>query len=270
MKLLGEAAPGFLDYARRRFHGVPSGIPIVDSSLQGMGGFVIIKGEPKSCKSTFLGQILVHNALKGNPVLWYDRENGINRTTQRVLCCITGRSWNSLNTMKDQRLIKYQERLASYPIYYSNRMVGVSQIAEEVEILIGQFPDKILLLAVDSLQAMMEDSPDPRHSIDRLLIALDDLKLKYQDKLVILVTSEKTQSTYGYAGKVGAKESGRIEYKGEKLIDMQECPDTGNIIMQTTSERDGPNKMQIRLEKELEDPQDPRSFIYRLKEQEIL
>ena len=265
-KRLGQNPERFLNYARQRIIGVQTGLGRFDSQIHGLRGLVGLVGEPAACKSTLALQMALHHASQGDPVLFVDLENGQSLTSQRILCNVHNESWNTIRVLKDETLIKLYTGLERLPFYYADSSPGFDDIAKQVEEIAMSYKDKKILLVVDSLQAIQLNLRDLRLSIDEWLVGLDRLKLQYDPNLTVLMTCEKRRGTYGMASKDSAKETGRIEYKSEILLDIR--MENEEIILECTKNRHGPTPLPTRLEKVMSDSNDPFSFTFKLKERE--
>lgn len=244
------------------------GIRTLDNKLNGLAPFVVIMGEPKCCKSTVLTQIAAGHLAKDWPLLWFDRENGHRRTIRRLMCSISGKAWDRLSTYSPSKLNQMYDWICNKDIFLSHDPVTPEQFYETAVAFVKFFPDKPCLIFLDSIQALRKDYADRRAGIDKWLDCIEDLKMEYEDRLVIVCTSEKNRSAYGETYKGGSKESGSIEYKAEQLLDLA-AMDNGMIRVTILENRDGPDGVregQVYLEKVLEDGTNPRSFIYRLQE----
>lgn len=267
-KKLGRNPKQFLSYIKRETTGITTGIRMIDRQLMGLKGLVGLLGEPKSCKSTLLLQIAAHNATLGNPVYVVDRENGSFRLTKRLLCYLSGRSWWSLKRANDSSIIRGLEKVSTLPLYVDNDEVTFEEITQIVSSLREEYPNKRVILIVDSLQAMVSDHKNERGDIDGWLVFLDGLKLKYEDILTTILSIEMNRDSYGKISKSGGKGSGRIEYKCEQLLGMSINEKAQCIGLECLLNRDGPAHVFTQLEQVREDPNNAASFIFKLQERE--
>jgi len=269
-KRIGSNLKHFIAYAKKEIVGVTTGIDFFDKKLLGLRGLVGILGEPKACKSTLLLQIAAYNAQLGNPVYIIDRENGIARITQRLLCYYAQASWFRIQKLEREKLEGWLTRLATLPIYVDVDNLTFPELQDIVDELVQTYPGKSALLMIDSLQAMPVNYDNLRSSIDEWLVNLDSLKLRHEGKLTIIMTVEKRRGTYQNAAKDSGKESGRIEYKLEQQYDMWYDAKKSCIIVECTLNRDGPSNVRVELDQVLEDPSNPSSFIFKLKDRKEL
>ena len=244
------------------------GIRTLDNKLNGLAPFVVILGEPKCCKSTILTQIAAKHLAQEWPLLWFDRENGHRRTIRRLMCSISGKCWDRLATYSPPKLNQMYDWIEKKDLFLSHDPVTPEVFHEIATAFVKHYHDKPCLIFLDSIQALRQDYNDRRSSIDKWLDCISDLKLEYEDRLVIVCTSEKNRAAYGETFKGGSKESGAIEYKAEQLLYLR-AENNGMICVTILENRDGPDGVregQVYLEKVLEDGTNPRSFVYRLQE----
>jgi len=260
---LGHDVDKFLRSLRKEISGIMTGLDRLDNQLKGLAGFVGIIGEPKACKSTLALQIAAYNASQGNSVLFVDQENGKMRLSQRLLCNLHGISMGQLRQLRN--VGELYEQLSQLPLHFHFGKVDIETIDYAIDSLMMQNKGKPVLLIVDSLQAVARNV-EIRTSIDQWLLDLDTLKLKYDGQLTIIVISEKRRGAYGVASVDSAKDSGRVEYKVEQLLDLRN--QEGQIIIECTVNRDGPKGAKVPLNKELQDPENEHSFTFTLNEEE--
>lgn len=264
---LGLDVDKFLNSLNKKVIGVETGISRLDKSLSGLAGFVGIIGEPKACKSTLAMQIAAYNAVElGNPVYFVDQENGKTRLSKRLICHLNGVSWTDLHNNKDAGEL-YQQ-LSEHPLYCHFGRVDMDLIQQGVSEMFKMHPSKRGLLIIDSLQSVAKTLTDLRMSIDQWLLDLDELKLKYDGQLTIIVICEKRRGTYGTASVDSAKESGRIEYKVEQQLDLRN--EDGMIIIECTLNRDGPKGIKVPLVKNLQFFGRDESFTFKLIEDQVM
>lgn len=256
----------FRKYCARRLDGVSTGIEVLDKVLLGLRGITIIQGSPGVTKSTLALQIAHHHARQAGPVIFYDRENGINRLRMRLLC-------QALELAETDILTKGlppQDPLAGLPFWVVNHL-GLDELDPLIGELVGAGPKKkTVMLVVDSLQKLPKKFEDnKRLSVDYWMEGFDQLKLKYESNYVALVISEKNRGHYDEASLGGSKESGDNEYTGEVILDLRENKKTRDLILNIVKDRDGMAGFECNFVKELSDPNNPRSFIYKLKPLEV-
>jgi hypothetical protein len=262
-----EDLEGFLASTSDEIRGVQSGLPNLDRELKGLQGIVGILGGPKSCKSTLALQIALYNASIGNPVLFIDRENGLMHMRERIICSYHNMPWIDFCKRSDAHKQKAFESLNKLPMLLVNSMFTMEQLEEWVDLLVASAKDKAVLV-LDSLHKLPMDMDNMRSSVDKWLLFLDHLKLKYNRKLTIITTCEKGRGKYEGAFKDGAKESGRIEYTLEQQLDMRQ--EDGQIILECTYNRHGPTGDRIYFEQVYSRSGDRWSFLFKLKEKEVI
>ncbi len=251
----------FERYCKRRLDGVPTGIEALDKILLGLRGITMLQGAPGVNKSTLALQIAVGHARSGQPVIFYDRENGINRLRMRILCQSLQKSETDLLTNPPSFGV-----LRGLPLWVVNN-IGLAELDKLVGKLIGTGPKKkTVMLVADSLQKLPKKfDGDKRLSADHWMEGFDQLKLKYESNYVALVISEKGRWAYDEAALGGSKESGDNEYTGEIILDLRTNKKTRDLICTVVKDRDGLGGYEVVFTKEFSDPGNPRSFIYKLK-----
>ncbi len=233
----------------------------LDKLLLGLRGITILQGAPGVNKSTLALQIAVSHARGGQPVIFYDRENGINRLRMRILCQVLGKSETDILEFRPESSI-----LKSLPFWVVNN-TSLENLDKLVGKLVGPGPKKkTVMLVADSLQKLPKKfDGDKRLSADHWMEGFDQLKLKYESNYVALVISEKGRWAYDEAALGGSKESGDNEYTGEIILDLRVNKKTRDLICTVVKDRDGLGGFELTFSKELADLNNPRSFIYKLK-----
>lgn len=240
--LITEQWNGFDNYLSNCSRGLTTGFSEIDKKIIGLPGLVTIQGEPKCCKSTFAMNIGVMKALEGHPVLFLDKENGLNRTRLRMLSYLSDLTSGAIKSQnfyqgEREKYFAAVTQLKKLPIYYINETTK-EQIQELIDGVGNKHNNHILLIA-DSLQSLVEDFKDRRASVDYWVFLFNELKMKYENDLTILVISEKRRDSYGQSSKNGGKESGSIEYKSEMVLDMYIGKDKPTITVDCILNRDG-------------------------------
>lgn len=241
-----------------------TGLPKIDDLLTGLRGLVGLVGEPETCKSTLALQIGITNAKHGIPVFYIDVENGESLTTERALCNLSKKCVRSLYKLSLTNIEKLYQELANLPFFYRDETLPFNDLVAILAELSKLSKSGDMLLIVDSLQGLWAKADSARLVIDEWLCRLDELKLKYDGKLVVLLTCEKNRASYGRVVNNAAKESGRIEYKLSQQLDLRE--DSGDIMVTCTKNRYGRKGGDIRLYKVFENSLDAQSFTFTLKD----
>lgn len=252
----------FEAYRKKDNKGLATGFSQIDRKIVGLAGLVTVMGEPKCCKSTFVMSIALHSAQLGIPVIYIDRENGIQRTRTRMLCYLSNLSIGAIKGSMYENEQKYYDQaqsiLTKLPIYYFAEMPTLDKLDELVSAM-GKKYNKRILLLIDSLQSIISDFKDRRSSVDYWVFAFNDLKNKYGEWLTTILVSEKNRPSYGMSSKSGAKESGGIEYKAEQVFDLYLDNKSMNIMVNCVFNRDGDTGLVTELIK-------PQPYTYKLKE----
>lgn len=262
----------FDKYRTNAPRGLVTGFSDMDRSIIGLPNLVTVMGEPKCCKSTFVMNIAMYLAPQGNPIILLDKENGLQRTRLRMLSMLSGLTIGaiksrSMTAEETARFTTAEAELKSLPIYYIAEEVSGPALEELIR-EVGKKHKQHVVLVADSLQSLVQDFKDRRASVDYWVFLFNELKLKYENFLTIIVVSEKNRQSYGTGSKSGAKESGGIEYKSEMVIDLypkgdKDSPDADAIIAECVFNRDGDTGVIATLVK-------PYPYCYKLKEREFI
>lgn len=262
---LSNGWESLLAFRKHRLHGLQTGLAALDKVLLGMSGITLIQGAPGTNKSTLAMQVALHNAEKGTPVLIIDRENGKDRFRTRLVCCKNLVSSVDVLTTSEEQLGEWVLPLMELPIFHSIAPTKPEGVRELVSEMLEHF-QRPMLLVVDSLQAVPALADNERMSIQAWLNELDQMKLDFEGKLTILVTSEKSRGSDNYdkASMSSAKGAGAIEYKAEIVLDLRQAKE-GGLVLEIVKSRDGISNVAIDLERVLADANNPASFAFRLK-----
>lgn len=255
---------GFLASTSGATRGIESGLKNLDVEIRGLQGIVGILGGPKACKSTLALQIALHNAAQGNPVLFIDRENGLMHMRERIICSHYNIPWSDFCKKTTEQKSKAFEALDKLPFFLINSAFTQEDLEKWLDIMVASAPHGKAVLVLDSLHKLPMDMDNMRTSVDKWLLFLDQLKLRYNRKLVIITTCEKARGKYEGAFKDGAKESGRIEYTLEQQLDMRN--ENGLIILECTYNRHGPTGDRVYFEPLYARAGDKWSFLFKLRE----
>ena len=260
----------FLDHCKAKTRGISTGLPGFDAQMRGLQGIVGILGGPKACKSTLALQVALFNAQRGNPVAIIDRENGLSHMHERMISHIHGVSWKDFTERSEAIQTRAWQELSELPLGLYTGAFSMQELESWLDGEISKLSkDSHALLVLDSLHKLPMELDQMRMSVDKWLLFLDYLKLKYNRKLVIITTCEKRRGAYDEATKDGGKESGRIEYTLEQQLDMR-IGDDGGIILECTYNRHGPCGDRIFLEPLYVNKADKWSFTFKLREQRSL
>lgn len=269
---LSQGWETFLAYRDRKLAGVQTGIAGLDRALLGLSGITVVQGAPGCNKSTLVLQVAQYQATLGNPTLVIDRENGRERFRERLVCMANRVSSVDVRTCSTDRLRELVSTVLPYPIYACTDAV---RTVEELREAIGALWEKYkrpTLLVVDSLQALpfFEGFSEERLSLQAWLGAFDQLKLDFEGKLTILVTSEKSRGeggrNYDNAALNAGKGSGAVEYKAEVVLDLRRGQGDQKIVCEVLKNRDGASGLSVELAKVLANPANKQSFCFRLQD----
>lgn len=259
----------FLEFRNRRLNGLQTGLLKLDKVLLGLSGITLIQGAPGSNKSTLALQIAAHNSATGTPVLIVDRENGLERFRMRLLCQTNRVSSVDVLTAGEEQLGAWVSTVYDFPLFVSTDAPSIDEIEQLLQQLWEQF-QRPMLLVIDSLQALPMVEENERLSIQTWLNHLDQLKLDWEGKLTMLVTSEKSRGNQGdnylNASLSSAKGAGAIEYKAEIVLDLRRVKDSNDLVCEIVKSRDGLANLAVDLRPVLADQRNPQSFCFKLEE----
>ena len=257
----------FLSFREGRLKGLGTGIKQLDLLTGGFFGVAVIQGAPASCKSTLALQAALNNAQNGVPTLVIDRENGEGRLRTRILCQVSGLPADEILKCDKDELRGYVKKLQSLPLFIETQ---ASLTPKDLRVYIDEMmlmTEGPVLVVLDSLQRLPRIEPELRQNINAWLLEIDQMKLDYKGRLVIILTSEKGRPSYGQASLSGGKESGTIEYAGEIVIDMVPYEEQGVISATVVKNRDGVCWESVYLRKVCDGSD--RRFIFELEATEV-
>jgi len=258
----------FKDYLRRRLRGVLTGIEGLDKFLLGLGNIVVLQGDTGCNKSTLALQILHHNLLLGNPGIIIDKENGEGRLRSRLLCQTSKKSETTLLASSDDEILPFAARVAALPLHiYTEALRDFDAIALRVGEAFSRYPNRPLIVLIDSLQALTPVDADQRVNLEKWMYFFDELKVAHNGRLTIIITSETKRAGYGTEDGIGrGKGTNAIEFKAETLLDMRQSEREGEVELLVAKHRDGIKGARFNLEKVLADRNNNRSFVFLMKE----
>jgi KaiC/GvpD/RAD55 family RecA-like ATPase len=267
---IGTGWETFKKFRQRRLSGLMTGIEVLDRAMLGLPPILTLQGGPGSCKSALSLQIARNVASRGCPVFIHDFENGRERLRTRLVCQTNMRTWIDVLTAPESEEARWSQAVKDLPIYVTPEPPGERD--EHLATLreLAKQHKKPVLLVVDSIQALPKIPGDSegRTTIEYWMQYFDQLKLRGEGWLYILLVSEKKRGAYDEARMDGGKGSNAIEYKSEVLLDMR-AGEGGTVIVQCQKFRDGQKDFRIDFEKVMADGS-PSSFTYELRPQEEL
>lgn len=267
--LLDRSWGDFLAYLERRLRGVATGISELDDYLLGLGSVVLIQGETGSNKSTLALQILHYQLQQGAAAIIFDYENGRNRLCSRLMCQANKVSETDVRIARTnlETLRRYRKPLAGLPLHiFTDPPSTAEEITELIDEAAALYPNKRIILLVDSVQAMPSVAEDRALSLEQRMGLFDQLKLRHEGRLTILVVSEINRAAYGQEQGLGAgKGSNSLEFKAETLFDLREDKSTGMIRLKVAKHRDGAKGAVFLLKKVMTEPDNHTSFAFLLE-----
>ncbi len=257
----------FEAYRRGLSRGLRTGFTAMDEKLISIPAFTMIMGEPKTCKSTMAMQILLNKALEGYPCLLIDQENGLFRTRYRMLCQLGQIPDSEMKsaTLKGAEPASYSEAvslLTKLPIDYMPPAITLELLEQHIK-QTAKAHKKRVLVVVDSIQSLVTNLADRRHSVDSWVFGINNMKNALDGWVTFIVVSEKNRGSYGKASKSGAKESGGLEYKAEMVLDMYPSKQGDEIFVNCNYNRDGETGIVTVLAK-------PTPYCYMLEEVDVV
>ncbi len=268
--ILDKSWTGFLSYLERRLKGVATGIPELDDYLLGLGAVALFQGETGSNKSTLALQIMHHQLSKGAAGIILDCENGRSRICMRLLCQANRISETDIKIARTnmEALKRYRKPLVGLPLHvYTEPPKDLEAIGAVVDEAMLAYEGRHVVLLVDSVQAMPRLSDEGNVSIEMYMGFFDQLKLRHEGRLTILVVSEINRAAYGQEQGVGAgKGSNSLEYKSETVFDLRENKAVPNTInLKVAKHRDGAKGAVFQMRKVFSEPENHTSFTFMLE-----
>ncbi len=261
---LPEDWRAFNEHRKKKHKGFGTGLESVDSEVRGLTGIVGIQGAPGSCKSTLALQIASYNAAAGNPVLIVDRENGKHRFRSRLLAQVCKVSQEQIEKATDEQMRSWYQEVSKLELYVETEPVFADTVRQYLSELWDRYHRPILLV-VDSLQALPRmPGLDERLGLQKWLEELDQLKLDFEGRLVVIMTSEKRRGSYAEASNDAGKGTGSIEFKCELLFDMRKGDAPGHFLLALVKNRDGACFEGVGL-KQVFASKDASAFLYLLE-----
>jgi KaiC/GvpD/RAD55 family RecA-like ATPase len=268
--VLDKGWGSFLNYLERRLKGVATGIPELDDYLLGLGAVVLFQGETGSNKSTLALQILHHQLSLGAAAIMLDCENGQNRIRMRLMCQANRISETDIKVARTsmETLKRYRKPLVGLPLHvYTEPPSGLEEIGVMVDQAMEAYQGRHVVLLVDSVQAMPRLADEGNVSIEMYMGFFDQLKLRHEGRLTILVVSEINRAAYGQEQGLGAgKGSNSLEFKAETVFDMREDKaQPGVIKLKVAKHRDGQKGATFFLKKVMAEESNQTSFVFLLE-----
>lgn len=225
----------------RKGTGLTTGFAKLDEAISYLPGLTIVQGDTGIGKSAFIENIILNNAEKGVPVLLFDRELGLTTTRSRfisILSRIPKKVIEAENFINNERteFNKALNILTNLPIFYYYD-IGPELIQEAIK-KVGNYYKKPLLLVVDSLHAFASGGDNELQSLTRWINFFNEIKVKYDGLLSVIILCEKAKRSYNGAGG-DAKGCGAIDYRSELTLDLGRKADTDLIYINGTKVRDG-------------------------------
>ena len=238
-----ESVPDVCNFLEDGFEGLSTGFPILDNTLMGLRGLVLLGAGPGVGKSVFVLNVATHVArdTEGACILHCDVENGRNIIILRLLSNLYGLTIEQLRERQKSEGESWQadleEKLHGYHLVTDHSLIRPETIARQVQ-QIGA--DKTLVV-LDSLQKLPYLEKQRRDSIDCWLRQLE--QLKQDSSITVLLVSELSRGEGGINYKKPSlstfKESGDIEYSADQALQYTETQAPGQIALHCVKNRLG-------------------------------
>jgi len=232
----------FEQFRHKKFRGLLTGFREIDDAIVALPGLVTIMGDTGCGKSTFVLNVILHQAMNGTPVILVDKENGLQRTRLRMLCNLGGLTSGAIegNLMENEveKYDKAKETLSKLPIYYLDELEP-AKLEEYIQQAGPTSKNDHVLVVVDSLNRLTRGGDAKREDIDMWITLFNNLKNKYDNRLTIIQIAEKAKSQYGSGSVRGAKDSAEIDYISELTLDLYPTKDRTGAYVDCLKNRDG-------------------------------
>lgn len=250
LKKIGKNWNTFEEHKLKQKRGLKTGYSEIDKAIIGLPGLVTLWGDTGCGKSTFMLHTILHNAQNGVPVIMLDKENGLYRTRLRTICNLANLTPAAVESGnfydgEEAQYNKAVDQLQSLPIYYINEF-HIDQVEEAyLAVKKAENADQVLIV-IDSLHRLDRYGNEPKEAAALWMGKFNNLKLKYENHLTLVVISEKSKGQYGQASTRGGKDSGSIEYLSEMIFDLykdRRDPQNPITIVDCLKNRDGSDGM---------------------------
>ena len=209
--------------------GLPSGFEKLDQALNGIHGINIMGGQPKAGKSCFYMQISTEMAKMKTPVIYYDFENGRQKTYIRTLCRLSRlpekeiRQKDLEEEVSGKLEMVYQDfkDMLHYFRVITDRKLSPDILRRQIDFIQHETRKDYTLVVVDSLHKLpFKNLSERRTGIDEWLRHME--AIRDEQNVSFLVISELSRGEGGkYSEKpdLGSfKESGDIEYSADNAM----------------------------------------------------
>jgi len=216
----------------REILGVPTGFEKMDNAMNGIRGINIMGGQPKAGKSCFFMQVSTEAAKRGMPVIYYDFENGREKTYMRTLCRLSQLSEEQLRQPElppeeAERLTRTREEMKNLMNYFrvvTDRKLSPDVMRRQINFIKHETRLDQCLVVIDSLHKLpFKNLSERRTGIDEWLRIMESIRDEQNVSfLVISELSRAGEGGYNRTPDLGSfKESGDIEYSADNALILQ-------------------------------------------------
>ena len=226
--------------------GFRTGFEKMDGALGGLRGINVMGGQPKAGKSCFFMQVSTELARKKTPVIYYDFENGRQKTYLRTLCRMSRLSEKEIRLEDEgeeiaQKLEQARTEFTEMLYYFrvvTDRKLSPDIMRRQIDFLQHETRQDKTLVVVDSLHKLpFKNLSERRTGIDEWLRNMESIR--DEQHVTFLVVSELSRGQNGrYDEKPDLglfKESGDIEYSADNAMIL--CPDWDPLAPFSSGER---------------------------------
>jgi len=204
----------------------------MDNAMNGIRGINIMGGQPKAGKSCFFMQVSTEAAKRGMPVIYYDFENGREKTYMRTLCRLSQLSEEQLRQPElppeeAERLSRTREEMKNLMNYFrvvTDRKLSPDVMRRQINFIKHETRLDQCLVVIDSLHKLpFKNLSERRTGIDEWLRIMESIRDEQNVSfLVISELSRAGEGGYNRTPDLGSfKESGDIEYSADNALILQ-------------------------------------------------
>lgn len=221
--------------------GISTGLPTLDSLLNGLNeGLLILAGPPSIGKTSLAWQIAEH-ATKEAPVLYLTFENSPKNLLLKSLCARAGcRAKDVQNGFIKRQTLEdavhgWQQTISRIAIIEGNSKVNTPYLRAKAQQAMRRHETQRCLIVVDYLQLWAKSSESLRYyssvreRVESLGTELRELSTRLHSPVLALSSQNRAQGNYGTSGGGAAldslKESGDLEYAADAVMFLTELTD---------------------------------------------
>lgn len=213
--------------------GVTTGIPMLDSTLNGLGtGLYVLAGPPGAGKTTFSLQMSFTAARDGVPVVYVTYENSPANLVGKAVCGRAGISATDLErgfadmSRLHQAVRELEEPLTRFAAVEGTSKLTVAQVRGKALQAMAKHGADRCLIVFDYLQRAAHGGgyDQIRHNVSALAGELRELSNRLQSPVIAISSQNRSQGGYGAGGGAATpaldslKESGDLEYSADAVL----------------------------------------------------